>query len=118
LKNTNTDTREGEMMEFEWINNHYKVNACIGREVTVNGKHGVIAKDMRNYIGVLFDESKPNNIQPCHPTSEVIYGEILPVRKMTRSQARYQRYLEYGDWFDSFISFCRWDAKPEREWNS
>jgi len=37
--------------------------------------------------------------------------------KVSRSKARYRRYLEYGDSFDSFLDFCRWDADPERSWN-
>jgi hypothetical protein len=41
-----------------------------------------------------------------------------PEPKMTRSQKRYKRFLEYGDGFNSFIEFCRWDSEPERSWNS
>lgn len=37
--------------------------------------------------------------------------------KLSRSKARYRRYREFGDCFDSFIDFCRWDAEPERSWN-
>lgn len=37
--------------------------------------------------------------------------------KVSKSKARYLRFLEYGDGFDSFLQFCRWDASPERSWN-
>lgn len=37
--------------------------------------------------------------------------------KVSRSKQRYQRFLEYGECFNSFIEFCRWDAEPERSWN-
>lgn len=37
--------------------------------------------------------------------------------KVTKSKQRYRRFLEYGEGFDSFIEFCRWDADPERSWN-
>lgn len=37
--------------------------------------------------------------------------------KLPRSKARYRRYLEFGDSFNSFIEFCRWDADPEHSWN-
>ena len=37
--------------------------------------------------------------------------------KLTRSKQRYLRFLEYGDGFDSFLQFCKWDAQPERSWN-
>lgn len=40
-----------------------------------------------------------------------------PAQKVSRSKARYRRFLEYGDMFDSFLEFCRWDAEPERSWN-
>jgi len=40
-----------------------------------------------------------------------------PEPKLTRSQKRYRRFLEYGDGFDSFLEFCRWDSAPERSWN-
>ena len=38
-------------------------------------------------------------------------------KPLSRSKQRYRRYLEYGDMFDSFLAFCRWDAEPERSWN-
>jgi hypothetical protein len=50
-------------------------------------------------------------------TWRVEYAEIGNVRPMTKSQQRYKRFLEYGDRFDSFIDFCRWDAEPDRTWN-
>lgn len=78
---------------FEYIQNYYGVPACIGRGVTVSGRPGVIAEDKGHYIGVLFDTDKPTEIMPCHPTSEVVYGEIRPVRPMTRSQKRYREFL-------------------------
>ena len=34
--------------------------------------------------------------------------------KISRGKQRYRRYLEYGDGFDSFLDFCRWDA--EQSW--
>jgi hypothetical protein len=40
-----------------------------------------------------------------------------PVPKVSRSKARYGRFLKYGDMFDSFLDFCRWDSEPERSWN-
>ena len=102
---------------FDYIRQYYGVPAEIGRRVIVDGKPGVIASDEGIYIGVLFDDDKPCNISPCHPTWSVEYLGIGPVRKMTRSQKRYRRWLEYGDGFDSFRDFLRWDASPEREWN-
>ena len=38
-------------------------------------------------------------------------------KKQTKSQARYQRYLSYGDGFENFMDFVRWDCEKERSWN-
>lgn len=100
-------------MDCEYAREHYGVPACIGRRVTVAGKPGIIAADRGHYIGVNFDEDKPGHIENAHPTWKVEYLGMGKVRKMTRSQARYQRYLEFGDCFDSFIDFCRWDQASQ-----
>ena len=104
-------------MSCEYAREYYGVPAVIGRRVVVYGKPGIIAEDRGHYIGVNFDSDKPGVIRNAHPTSEVEYGEIGVVRPMTRPQARYKRFLEFGDGFDSFVQFCRWDASPERSWN-
>ena len=44
-----------------------------------------------------------------------IVGEPRKPEKVSRSKARYLRYLEFGDSFDSFLDFCRWDASVQRE---
>ena len=100
-----------------YVGDYYGVPADIGRRVTVNGRPGIIAADRGHHIGVNFDSDKPGVISPCHPTWEVVYGEMGQVRQMTRSQARYKRFLEYGDCFSDFLDYCRWDAEPERSWN-
>lgn len=105
------------MSECEYVRNYYDVPACIGRAVIVNGRSGVISEDRGHYIGVNFDDDKPGSVFNCHPTWKVEYGDMKKVRKMTRSQQRYKRYLEWNDCFDSFIDFCVWDADPERDWN-
>ena len=105
-------------MDCEYVKKNYGVPAEIGRRVVVDGKPGVIAADRGHHIGVNFDDEKPGDISPCHPTWRVEYGGMGRVRRMTKSQKRYRRFLEYGDCFDDFIDFCRWDADPERSWNS
>jgi len=104
-------------MNFEYVKSYYQVPAKIGRRVLVNGDPGIIAEDRGHYIGVNFDRDKPGIIKNCHPTWKVEYQGVGTVRKPTKSQQRYQRYLEYGDGFHSFIDFCRWDSEPERSWN-
>ncbi|WP_421717461.1 hypothetical protein [Algiphilus sp.] len=101
------------MTKCSYVRNAYNVPAEIGRRVTVDGRPGVIAEDLGNYIGVLFDDCKPSDIQPCHPTWRVEYGEMGGVRRMTRSQARYRRYLEVSDCFDSFAEFLRYETAAQ-----
>jgi hypothetical protein len=82
------------MNKFEYINNYYGVNACVGRIVKVDGKQGVIAKDCGHYLGVNFDSDKPGFISHCHPTWKVEYLGMGKVRPMTKGQQRYQDYLK------------------------
>lgn len=105
-------------MNCEYVKDYYGVEADIGRRVLVDGKPGIIAEDRGHYIGVNFDKDKPGIICNCHPTWKIEYKEMGKVRKATRSQQRYQRFLEYGDCFENFIEFCRWDADPEHTWNN
>lgn len=105
------------MSACKYVCEHYGVPAEIGRRVVVSGKPGVIVEDRGHYIGVNFDSEKAGVVRNCHPTSDVTYGEMGNIRKPSRWAARYDRFLEYGDGFDDFISYCRWDAAPERSWN-
>lgn len=91
-------------MACEYVRQYYGVPAEIGRRVTVYGKPGVILEDMGNYIGVNFDADKPGHVLPCHPTDGVAYNEMGPIRRGTRSQERYRRYLRS----DSDMSFGEW----------
>lgn len=82
---------------FEYVRNAYGVPADYHREVIVNGKKGVITEDMGNYIGVNFYDNRTTHALPCHPTWEVTYLDTFnhnpPIKKITRSQRRYQEYL-------------------------
>ena len=95
-------------MDCEYVQKYYDVPACIGRRVIISGKPGIIAEDRGHYIGVLFDSDKPNNICNAHPTSEVVYLGMGKVRKMTRSQRRYQDYILHGDLFDTFGEYLKY----------
>lgn len=97
-------------MSYEWINNHYNVNAEHGREILFGDRKGVIVKDMGNYIGVNFYDEKPNSILPLHPTHQVTYLGMGKIRPMTRSQKRYLEYLEIADCFTSFKSFLNYKS--------
>jgi hypothetical protein len=101
------------MGNCEYVVQYYGVPACIGRGVIVDGKPGVIVEDRGHYIGVNFDHDKPGNSLPCHPTWEVVYGEMRPVRKMTRSQQRYRDFLR-ADLPCTFFEYLKWDAQRRR----
>jgi hypothetical protein len=98
----------------EYAKSHYGVPADIGRRVTVNGQPGVIAADRGHYIGVNFDSDRPGQISNCHPTWKVHYLGMGHIRKVTRSQRRYQRYLEIGECFQSFKDFLLYDNSTMR----
>ena len=98
-------------MNCGYVKEAYGVPACIGRRVIAYGKPGVIAEDRGNYIGILLDSDKPGHVNNYHPVDGIEYlPDMAKVRKPSRSAERYARFLEYGDGFDSFIDFCRWDA--------
>jgi hypothetical protein len=89
---------------FCYVIEHYNVPARIGRIVDMDGRMGVIAADRGHYIGVLFDDCKPANISNVHPTS-VKYLGLGKVRKQSRSQQRYQKFLQVGECYGSFAEF-------------
>lgn len=94
-------------MNCEYVREHYAVPAEIGRRVVVYGKPGIIAEDRGHYIGVNFDAYKPGAISNCHPTSEVVYGEMGTIRKMSRSQKRYRDYLKVSGCYESFEQWLK-----------
>jgi hypothetical protein len=110
-----------ERTDCQYVRKYYGVPAEVGRRVEVAGKPGVIAEGRGAYIGVLFDEDEPGTVYPCHPTWRVEYQGMGAVRQLParqrRAKARYQRFREFGDGFDSFRDFLAWDADPARSWN-
>lgn len=93
-------------MNCEYVRNAYGVPACIGRRVIAYGKPGIIAEDRGNYIGILLDSDKPGHVNNYHPVDGIEYlDEIGKARPMTRSQRRYQEYVD-ADWFEG--TFGEW----------
>lgn len=92
------------MSACQYVRDTYSVPACIGRRVKVNGRPGVIAEDRGHHIGVNFDYCKPGDVRPAHPTWEVEYLDMGSIRPMTRSQRRYNAFLED----DSGLRFGEW----------
>ncbi len=107
-----------------YISRHYDVPAEPGRRVVVDGKPGIIVDSSTHYLSVNFDEDDPGVTHRCHPTWRVTYLGMGAIRKprplsrrKARSKARYKRFLCYGEGFDDFLDFCRWDAQAEHPWN-
>lgn len=100
------------MKNCEYARQYYGVPAEIGRRVVMNGRPGVIAEDRGQYVGVLFDDCKPGDFLPCHPTWEMRYGEMGAVRveKLTKAQRRYRAWVrcDFSECFDDFLHFCDW----------
>ena len=95
-------------MNCEYIQKHYAVPACIGRRVIAYGKPGVIAQDRGHHLGILLDSDRPGHILPYHPVDGIEYlDEMGKVRPMTRSQQRYQEYLEVADCYESFHHYLQ-----------
>ena len=92
-------------MNCDYVREYYGVPAYIGKRIIFKGRLGIIAADRGNYIGVNFDSDKPGTILNVHPTDDVEYGDMGKIRKMTRSQRRYQKYLdtEYPGSFAEYI---------------
>jgi hypothetical protein len=98
-----------------YVRQAYGVPADIGRRVTVDGKPGIIAADRGAHLGVTFDDQRPGDIATCHPTWRVVYGEMGTLRPVSRSRARWLRYLEVGDCFASFREFLAYESAKRRE---
>ena len=93
-------------MDFNYIQNYYKVPAECGREIIFQGKRkGVIVESQGHYIGVNFNDKKPGIIETLHPTWEIEYRGLTKIRKMTKSQKRYQEYLN-ADYYNG--TFAEW----------
>lgn len=92
---------------LSYVRRYYGVPAEIGRRVTVGGRPGIITADRGAYIGVTFDDAKPTDVAPCHPTSQVVYGDLGTPRPLTRSQKRYRDYLEVADLYEGFRHWLR-----------
>ncbi len=105
-------------MNFEYVQHNYGVPACYGRRVIMNGKAGIIVADLGHHVGVNFDDDKPGDVSRCHPTWEMVYGEIVvprPLPKLTASQKRYQEFKDAQDWFGD--SFADWlGIKPKKKY--
>jgi hypothetical protein len=43
-----------------------------------------------------------------------IVGKPRNPPKVSRGKARYRRYMEFCECFDSFLAFCYWDAEVQK----
>lgn len=91
---------------FEYIKKYYGIELELGMVINYKGKTGLVTDDRGHYVGVTFDSDKPGTIVNIHPTdNDLTYtNKIRSIRKMTRSQKRYQEYLRY----DCNETFAEW----------
>lgn len=101
-------------MSLDYIRKTYNVPAEIGRAVTCSGQSGVIVGHNGPHIEVLLDKDKPGNTGFYHPTWEVVYGDMKPIRKMTRSQRRYREYLDVAECYDDFLHYLKRSAYAKK----
>jgi hypothetical protein len=79
---------------FDYVNQNYGTNACIGRRVVVYGLPATITADRGHYIGITYDTDKPRTVRNAHPVDGVVYlEEVVKPRKASRSARRYAEYL-------------------------
>ena len=100
-------------MSLEYIRKTYCVPAEVGRGVICSGEAGVIVGHNGAHLEVLLDKDKPGNSGYYHPTWEVVYGEMRPVRKMTAGQRRYRHYLD-SEYNGTFAEYLGVQAAAER----
>jgi len=93
-------------MTCEYARKHYGVPARVGRRITYRDRPGIISEDRGHYIGVTFDDEKPGTVSNFHPRTEGLeYGEVGEVRRMTRSQRRYQEFLAADRYPETFADW-------------
>ena len=93
-------------MNCEYIREYYDVPAMINMRIEYKGEGGIIWKDGGNYVCACMDSDKPGSTVNIHPTDENLkYLEMGKPRKMTRSQQRYQDYLN-SVWYEAGESFA------------
>lgn len=102
-------------MSYRYIQDYYKVPAETGRRVEIANDppiQGVIVGNNGHYIQVWLDgEKKPHGYY--HPTDRIKYLGMGAVPKLSRSKARYQRYIN-SEVFENFRQFLAYE-KEEKE---
>jgi len=86
-------------MSLDYIREHYRVPAEVGRRVVCSGKPGTITKAINHYLGVTLDGQE--GALPYHPTQEVQYGELveLPKKRSWRCLPPWRDESESDAWF-------------------
>jgi hypothetical protein len=112
-------------VNFEYVNEYYGVNACVGRRVVAYGKPGTIIKDFGNYVGIVLDEAPLDDPRRYHPIDGIVYGDVItytppkvPARK-ARSRGNYREYLhaDYGHEFHVWLGIDKPRVDYDRDGN-
>lgn len=98
---------------LDYVVQHYRVPAAIGRRVIAYGKPGIIVKDCGHHIGIALDEDPKRRVGHYHPVDGIEYGEMadkLPKRPKRTNWDRYRDDEHPGE-FHEYLCINR----PHRE---
>lgn len=90
---------------FEYVNQHYGVNACVGRRVVAYGCAGTITKDFGQYIGIVLDTAPHSAPERYHPTDGIEYGEVIDYEPPKINARQYQAKCNYQEFLDEDCSY-------------
>jgi len=91
---------------FEYVNQHYGVNACVGRRVVAYGYTGTITKDFGHYIGIALDTAPHSAPERYHPTDGIEYGEVVDYEPPKINARQYQAKCNYQEFLDADSGHC------------
>lgn len=104
---------------FDYVNQYYGVNACVGRRVVAYGKPGVIVEDFGHHIGIVLDDQPMDEPGRYHPIDGITYGEVVEYTPPKLSSRKQRSKLNYRDFnrADYGHEFHEWlgITKPEFE---
>lgn len=87
----------------EYVAQHYRVPACIGRRVVASGKPGTIVEDRGHYIGVMLDGER--RVGSHHPTWEMQYGEMAEKMPKAPKRTNFDAYQDECECYEGFAHF-------------
>ena len=112
-------------MSFEYVNEYYGVNACVGRRVVAYGESGTIVRDFGQYIGIVLDTAPHSVPDRYHPVDGIVYGEVVNYEppkytaRQHKAKSNYQdfQYAECGYDFHEWLGINKPRVDYDRNGN-